>query len=340
MQSSTPEPTPIENAVEPVEKEATAVEAALIEAAPRRNFHPPQVGEEIRTDDGRVYWIGKLIGSGAFGSVFECWDEWGNELAAKVLHPRGTYKEVRDQWLQELEKLLNLRHPNITFIHAAFEYRHTFYLIIERCAYSLTALIETPAVDPEIWIPYVARDILQALNFIHSRGYAHKDIHPGNVFIFQARDLMVPSKEPVWSFKVGDLGIARLENDIRVFNTLLAEWMLPPEAIDPEFGRVCRSVDIYHTGLLLMSLLNRGTPAFTRDDIVAGKPRDMAEALSSRYAGVIAKSLRRHVDARYQTPMEFWRELASASWALPGASLPAASSVAALLEVESDHDQA
>ena len=46
----------------------------------------------------------------------------------------------------------------------------------------------------------------------------HKDLHAGNVFVSLQKDSMVPSKDPVWRFKIGDLGISRLEGDIRHFN--------------------------------------------------------------------------------------------------------------------------
>lgn len=162
----------------------------------------------------------------------------------------------------------------------------------------------------EMWVPYVARDILQALDFIHHNKFVHKDLHAGNVFVSEVRDRMVPSKEPVYLFKIGDLGIGRLESDIRIFGTILAEWMLPPEHLNPvEFGQVRRQVDIYHVGLLLLSLLLNRTPQFTTEEVLAGVPRQTAESLPSPYAPVVAQALRRHVAARFQTPLEFWRAI-------------------------------
>ena len=277
-----------------------------------RTFKPPTRGQSILVD-GKYYFIGEKIGQGSFGEVFACQDEWSNQLVAKVLLPRNRpYDEVRESWLQELRKLLDLRHPNITHVHAAFECDDTFYLVIERCSMTLDTIIATPGGNGETWLPYVARDILQGLEYMHVNGYVHKDIHAGNVFVSQAIDRMVPTKDPVWSFKVGDLGISRLENDIEIFNTLLAQWMLPPEAIDPaEFGPVGRALDIYHVGLLLLALLLGQSPSFTREEIVSGLPRETAEGLPSKYGPVIAKALRRHAAARIPTAVQFWREIAS-----------------------------
>lgn len=287
------------------------VEASTPQPA-ARSFTPPSQGEVI-TVDGKYYFVGGQLGQGAFGTVFECTDEWSNELVAKILIPRDqTYEQVRENWLEELRKLVTLRHPNITYVHNAFEYKDTFYIIIERCNMTLESIIANAESTNggEIWVPYVARDVLQGLEYIHSSGYVHKDIHAGNVFVSQSVDRMVPTKPPVWSFKIGDLGISRLETDIRAFNTLLAQWMLPPEAINPgEFGQVSRATDVYHVALLLLAIVLGKTPSFTSEEIANGAARIAAENSGSKYAAVLARALRRHVSARTPTAMQLWREI-------------------------------
>ena len=282
-----------------------------------REFVPPSDGQVIACN-GIHYFIGEKIGHGAFGDVFDCLDEWGNALVAKVLLPRDqSYETIQNNWLHEFQNLQQLRHPQVTFIHQAFEYRDTFYLIVEKCEFTLKDLLSdtsTDSIDGELWLPYVSRDILNGLHYIHEHGYVHKDLHSGNVFVSLQRDPMFPDQEPVWRFKIGDLGISRLEEDISLSNTTLAQWMLPPEALNPhEFGFIGKHVDIYHVGLLLLSLLLNQTPGFTRDEITAGHPRELAEGLESRYAPAIARALRRHVSARTPSAIDMWREISEAS---------------------------
>ena len=281
---------------------------------PPAPFTPPSTGEVI-TFRNIQYFIGQQIGSGAFGAVYDCRDEWGNELAAKVLLPRNrSYEVVREDWLRELQNLQQLRHPKITFIHQAFEYQNTFYIIVEKCVLTLKDLIQLPNITGEIWLPYVSRDILNGLQYIHDHEYVHKDLHPGNIFVSEQKNPMLPDSDPVLRFKIGDLGISRLEGDIRFFNTILAQWMLPPEFLNPtEFGVIGKHVDIYHVGLLLLSLLCNQVLDFTTDEIIAGRPRQIAEGLSSRYSAVIARALRRHVNARTQSAINMWREISAAS---------------------------
>jgi serine/threonine-protein kinase len=280
---------------------------------PTPRFTPPIPGESIQLN-GRHYWLGARVGSGGFGEVYECTDEWQNPLVAKILIPQGrTYEQVRESWTHELNNLALLRHPYITFIHAAFEYRDTFYLVLERCNYTLKNLIAWPALDPAQWFVPVANCTLQALDYIHLQGYVHKDIHSGNVYVSHLPGVM-PSAQPVTVFKIGDLGITRLEPQIDIFTTTLAQWMLPPEALRPtEFGAVARTVDIYHVALLLMSILLKTEPTFSEEQILAGEPRKMAERLSTPYSGALGRALRRHVAQRTQSAIDFWRDLRASS---------------------------
>lgn len=115
-----------------------------------KQFTPPQSGEIISCNHIN-YFIGNLIGQGNFGAIYECTDDWGNLLVAKILLPQEKpYEQVREEWLHELNNLTLLRHPNITYIHQAFEYRDTFYLVVERCQMTLDVLINKPDIQGDI----------------------------------------------------------------------------------------------------------------------------------------------------------------------------------------------
>jgi serine/threonine protein kinase len=281
-----------------------------------KSFHPPQKGTIIQNiqNNEMMYFIGEKIGKGHFGEVYECTDEWGNNLVAKILVPQDqTYEEVRVKWLEELNRLFYLRHPNITYVYDAFEYQHTFYLIIERCHATLKNLIEIPDFKGELWLPHIAREVLQGIHFIHNARHVHKDIHHDNIFVLQLNDRIIDNKDPNFIFKIGDLGISNLETDINIFNTILAQWMLPPEALNREYGVIGKQVDIYHCGLLLLSVLLGEIPQFTKNEILNGIPRQIAENLPSPYGKAIASALRRHTEHRTKTALNFWRGISTAS---------------------------
>ena len=65
------------------------------------------------------------MGEGSFGLVFGCADGWRNDLAVKVMKPVRSYEGVHAATVGEVQRLLLLRHPHITYIYDAFEYRDT-----------------------------------------------------------------------------------------------------------------------------------------------------------------------------------------------------------------------
>ena len=273
-------------------------------------FRAPVRGQMITNGTNGTYFIGEHIGSGSFGDVYECTDEWANPLVAKVLKPALPFEQVQQQWESEVAALINMRHPNITYIHDAFVYENLFYIVVEKCLYSLDRVL--PKID-ETWVPHIARDILQALSFIHRFGYVHKDVHPGNVFVSLTSDVISTDHGPFVSFKLGDLGITKMEHEIRTTGTILAPWMKPPEAIDPNTcGVVGRQTDVYHTALLLLSVLNKEVLSFTEPDIVGGAPMALADKTQSPFHQAIANALHPRVLYRTQSALEFWREMQAA----------------------------
>jgi serine/threonine-protein kinase len=273
---------------------------------------PPSPGETITSlDTGISYTMGEHIGEGAFGVVFACTDGWGNDLAAKVLKPTRSYDVVKASALGELQRLVLLRHPYITYVYDAFEYRDTFYIITERCYCPLTELFSIPGFNGHAWLIPIARCLLQAVHYLHVNQYAHQDIHPGNVFAAFSRDEMQPSQPGSIHFKLGDLGVSKVIGELDAANTL-AEWIKPPEAIDlGEYGPLDRRIDIYHVGLLFLQLAYSKEIQFSREEIVAGRPRQMALELPPPLNFALEKALRRHAAVRTSTAEELWRDLHS-----------------------------
>jgi len=255
--------------------------------------------------------MGEYIGEGSFGTVFACTDGWRNDLAVKVMKPIRSYEEVQAATLAEVQKLLILRHPHITYVYDAFEYRDTFYIVTERCYCPLTRLFALPAFDGKLWIMAIARCVLQAVQYLHTNKYAHQDIHLNNVFAAFARDEMVSDTPGSILFKIGDLGVSKVFGELDAANTL-AEWIRPPEALDPaEYGPLDRRIDIYHLGLLFLQIAHGKELRFTREEILAGRPRKMAMDLAPPFNFALEKALRRHATFRTESAEEIWRDLQS-----------------------------
>ena len=118
----------------------------------------PSLGESIKSLlTGNTYTIGPRIGEGNFGIVYSCSDDWDNELAVKVLKPIRPYEELRANAEGEFLRLRQLRHPNITFIYDAFEFRNTFYIVTERCHSPVSRIFDLPNLNGMSWFLPMAK---------------------------------------------------------------------------------------------------------------------------------------------------------------------------------------
>src|SRR5260221_5466990 len=148
------------------------VESVTPQTAPTigRSFTLPSIGEMITSfNTGVTYQVTDYIsGEGAFSFVYGGIDSWGNRIAIKVLKPNDRpYETVRDSALAEFQKLIAFRHPTVTHVYDAFEYKDTFYIITERCHDTVAGLLQIPNYNGPNWVKAVGRCVLQAIHFLH-----------------------------------------------------------------------------------------------------------------------------------------------------------------------------
>lgn len=270
----------------------------------------PKPGTIVTAPHTRAtFTIGEKIGEGFHSHVFACTDGWYNDLVAKVLKPFEAVGKSRETLLAEAAKLRTLRSPYIAFVCDVFEHGGFQYVITERYHCSLDALFGTPGFNaPELIIP-VARCLLQAIDYAHQNEVVHHDIHLGNIFATAREDEAAPTRYTDIKFILGDLGIARLRNQAQAVGAR-APGLVPPEGYHPgDFGAVDARADIYQAALVLLQLAAGRQLAFTREQVVAGEPRKLAESLAAPFNFALSKALRRHVQQRTADAREFWRDL-------------------------------
>ncbi|MDI3283043.1 serine/threonine-protein kinase [Polyangium sp. 15x6] len=271
----------------------------------------PVPGTTLTSTRG-TYVVGALIGDGQYGSVYECIGPFDQRYALKMLRPANkSYQAVKDEWAQELRRLEQFRHPNIVYIHDAFENNYLFYLALERCDTSLRALLGRPFSD--LLLVELCRQLLMTLQYLHDSGVVHSDLHAGNVLISQL------DRSPI--VKLTDFGVShQLQGSTRWFRPQVAN----PKILTPELvtaGYTTTQSDLYQFGLLMYQM-HTGQPAIDVDvaypeitrQISEGAPRKKAEALGTPVGNVIAKLLRRRDAYRYQSAREVWEDLRQVAW--------------------------
>lgn len=271
----------------------------------------PIPGTKLTSTRG-TYMVGQLIGDGQYGSVYECVGPFDQPYALKMLRPANKpYHVVKEEWSREMLRLESFRHPNIVYIHDAFEENYLFYLALERCDTSLRGLLGTPF-QPALLME-LSRQLLMTLQYLHDNGVVHSDLHAGNVLISQL------DRTPI--VKLTDFGVAhQLDNHRRWFRPQVAN----PKILVPELvtaGYTTTQSDLYQLGLLMYQM-HTGQPAIDVNvsyeevarQIAEGAPRQKAEALGTSLGNVIAKLLRRRDAYRYLSAREVWEDMRQLRW--------------------------
>lgn len=300
--SSGPYPAPGSN---PVVPPAPLSQPGLPAAGGRLVVRLPQVGTKLVSKRGD-YEVRRVLGTGEFGAVYDCLGPFDQVYAVKMIRPANRpYQEVYTEWAKETQRLMSLRHPNVVYMHDAFEQDHLFFMALEKCEHSLTDMIGTPM--QEGLVIELARQLLSAIQFLHDNDIIHDDLHPGNVLIIHGVD------RP--TVKISDFGISHeLRGAPAVRPNVVHHKIMAPEVVAS--GYTSKQSDLYQTGLLMYWMLT-GEPAIGQNlpyqELVRivgeGLPRKKAEAIGTPLGGLVAKMLRRRDAYRYTSAREVWADL-------------------------------
>ncbi|MCC6644231.1 MAG: serine/threonine protein kinase [Polyangiaceae bacterium] len=277
----------------------------LAEGPPPTGVRFPEQGTTLRSHRGE-YLVTRALGRGAYGAVYEAVGPFDQRYALKLIVPANRpYAEVQAEWSREAERLLRLRHPNVVYMHDAFESDHLFYMALEYCTCSLRDRLRGPFF-PELAIE-VARQVLAAVQYLHDGDLVHGDLHAGNVLLVEG------GERP--AVKLTDFGISlELQGRAFVRPGVVHHGIMAPEVAVA--GYASRQSDLYQLGLLLFHMVT-GAPALDErvpyDELLRqvhdGAPRARAEALGTPLGAVMSKLLRRREAYRYASAREVWDDL-------------------------------
>src|SRR5262249_5971349 len=142
------------------------------------------------------------LGEGGMGVVYKARDtKLPRDLVVKVPHAEALDEKLAQRFAQEIIALVQLSHPHIVKILDVGKHQGLPYALMEYLSGgSLDDRRPKPGDFAPVrgWLPGVA----QALDFIHQKGYIHRDIKPGNILFDAAGN----------SF-VSDFGVAKVLAD-------------------------------------------------------------------------------------------------------------------------------
>ncbi|KNC52939.1 STE/STE11/CDC15 protein kinase [Thecamonas trahens ATCC 50062] len=181
--------------------------------------------------------LGRLLGSGAFGSVYQGLNiRTGIQVAVKVLNKpavgggRRTERDAeRGKELAKLKKevdlLRELNHVNIVSYFGTWEDDVALYIMLDYVeGGSLAAKIKEFGTLPEPLVAFFIAQVVEGLAFLHAVGVLHRDIKGANILL---------TKEGV--VKLTDFGIASSAAlDASMHSDVLRQMVGTPCYIAPE----------------------------------------------------------------------------------------------------------
>ena len=262
------------------------------------------------------YELGELIGRGGMAEVYLGRDtRLDRKVAIKLLKSNLAENEkFRTRFRQEAQSAARMSHPTVVRVFDAGEEvtvvdgveRIVPYIVIEYVDGRLLSDIIAEGPLPEAEAVRITKGILTALEYSHRAGVIHCDIKPGNVML-----------TPGGQIKVMDFGIARAVSESTMAagetGTILgtAQYFSPEQARgDSIDGRT----DLYSTGLILFEMLT-GKPPFQADSPVGvayqhvsvqpPRPSEIVAGISPAMESVVARSLAKRPDHRFETASAF-----------------------------------
>ncbi|KAG5953963.1 hypothetical protein E4U53_005956 [Claviceps sorghi] len=156
----------------------------------------------------RDFSFGRVLGEGSYSTVYLATDRQTlKEYAIKVLEKRHIIKEKKIKYVNIEKNTLNrlTEHPGIVRLYYTFQDETSLYYVLDLCngGELLGVLKRTGTFDLDC-VRFYGAQILDSIDYMHSRGVIHRDLKPENVLL-----------DDQMHVKITDFGTAKLLKDPR-----------------------------------------------------------------------------------------------------------------------------
>ncbi|KAK1374609.1 putative serine/threonine-protein kinase [Heracleum sosnowskyi] len=192
----------------------------------------------------------KELGDGGYGTVYHGKLKDGREVAVKRLYENNFKRQ--EQFMNEIEILTRLRHPNLVLLYGCTSHRsHELLLVYEYIPNGTVADHlhgDRAENEPLTWHVrmHIAMETASALAYLHKSDVIHRDVKTNNILLDNS-----------YTVKVADFGLSRL------FPTAATHVSTAPQGtpgyVDPEYHQCYQLTDksdVYSFGVVLIELIS------------------------------------------------------------------------------------
>ncbi|HZD20643.1 MAG TPA: serine/threonine-protein kinase [Burkholderiales bacterium] len=274
------------------------------------------------------YPLLREIGSGATSKVYLARDPFAErDVAIKVfLFDKDADSEQErmkhKSFIAEASLAGKLAHPHIVDIFDAVVEPERSYLVMEYVpGTTLEAHADVSRLLPVSKVVEIIFKCIRALEYAHRHGVIHRDIKPGNILLSESGET-----------KVSDFGASfqqKLQDTTQISGVGSPAYMSPEQVrLEP----LTHQTDIYSLGVTMYRLLTGRLPfsASTQPALTyailnteAQRPAMLRPELPGLLDAIVMKAMAKNPPARYQSWLDFGKDLsqAFASLRLAGATV-------------------
>ena len=260
------------------------------------------------------YVIGRVLGKGAMGLVYEAFDpKMNRKVAIKTILKSNLDERVARSYSMRFERealaAARLNHPNIVQVFDFGEEGDVAYIVMEFIpGKELQSFFDDNERLPTEEAVRIMCELLSALDFAHEAGVIHRDIKPANVILDAERRA-----------KLADFGVARMSEAERADaeRTAAGTMVGTPAYMSPEQVQglsIDHRTDIFSAGVVLYQLLTNARPftgtgawAIAKKIMLENPPAPSAinASLLPGFDKVVLKALAKDPDKRYGKARDF-----------------------------------
>ena len=192
------------------------------------------------------YEMKKEIGEGNFGKVkLGIFKPTGEEFAIKILNKKKIKKQMKNVMLRENDIITKLNHINIVFVYKIIDTEEDYYIIMEYCKLGelFDYIVKKKRLSEEEASVFFYQ-LINGVEYIHSKGIAHRDLKPENLLLTEDKVL-----------KIIDFGLSHEFNEDQFLKTKCGSpsYAAPEIIARPTYNGF--KIDIWCCGIILYAML-------------------------------------------------------------------------------------